>query len=244
MNKAMIPWALAALVLTVLALPAAAAAEAVELESKTLKVTVDSEFPRIIQYKNKADGTTLDGQTEPVSTVELNGKTEPCGITFKKRGADTAEYRLEFPRAKVEASLGVTVGANVVELGMTEIRENGTVKVKTIAFPGNAWLTLRSSQPDAFIASVHYSTVEAPVCAVFRETFGPLASLKPGADTASYFFCSAGALAAGIASNHIYDVQRAAFVIAEKDGVKTCAAQNPEWLYRHVPGETVGLPWV
>ena len=91
---------------------------------------------------------------------------------------------------------------------------------------------------------MHYSTVEAPVCAVFRETFGPLASLKPGADTASYFFCSAGALAAGIASNHIYDVQRAAFVIAEKDGVKTCAAQNPEWLYRHVPGEAVGLPWV
>ena len=91
---------------------------------------------------------------------------------------------------------------------------------------------------------MHYSTVEAPVCAVFRETFGPLASLKPGADTASYFFCSAGGIAAGIASNHIYDVQRAAFVIAEKDGVKTCAAQNPEWLYRHVPGEAVGLPWV
>jgi hypothetical protein len=129
----MIPWALAALVLTVFALPTAAAAEAVELESKTLKVTVDSEFPRIIQYKNKADGTTLDGQTEPVSTVELNGKAEPCGIRFKKRGADTAEYRLEFPRANVEAPLRVTVGPDVVELGMTEIRENGAVKVKTIA---------------------------------------------------------------------------------------------------------------
>ena len=61
MNKAMIPWALAALVLTAFALPAAAAAEAVELESKTLKVTVDSEYPRIIQYRNKADGATLDG---------------------------------------------------------------------------------------------------------------------------------------------------------------------------------------
>jgi hypothetical protein len=55
----------------------------------------------------------------------LNGKAEPCVITFKKLCADSAEYRLEFTRVNVEAALRVTVGANVVELRTTEIRENG-----------------------------------------------------------------------------------------------------------------------
>ena len=67
--------------------------------------------------------------------------------------------------------------------------------------------------------------------------------MKTEADTGNYFFLSAGKLAAGIADNNAVDIQRTAWKVTEKNGVKTCAAWCPPWLYREIDSEIVELPW-
>jgi endo-alpha-N-acetylgalactosaminidase len=227
-----------------LSLLAAAQEAPVRLESKGLALMLDPAFPRLIQYQCKGDGATLDGQIAPTTAILLNGQAEPCTVSFKKTGKNSGEYRLAFVQANVEITLQVTVGEACVELKVTRIQEKGAVKVKTFAFPNNALLTISSAQPDAAVATLYGTGAEAPACQAKREWIGSLAGQKSKADTGNYFFASAGKLAAGIASNHVHDVQRIAYQIAEKDGVSTCTAQNPVWRYREIDAETVPLPVV
>jgi endo-alpha-N-acetylgalactosaminidase len=231
---------------SLLAMTAAGDARAeapVLLESRSLAVSVDPAFPRIVQYQSKASGAKLGGQPTPVSTVELNGAAAPCQISFRKVGPARGEYRLVFPEAAVEIALHVTVGEDVVDLRAASIEERGSVKVRTFGFPGSALLTVSSAQPDASIAATHSTCVADDYRGSFREKIGPLASMEPGSDTGNYFFLSAGALAAGIAGNHPVDIERAAWTVAESNGVKTCAAGCPSWRYREIDTETVDLPW-
>lgn len=224
-------------------LMAGAASSPVVLESRTLRVTVDPAFPRLIRYEVKAGGSAIEGQAAPVSTVEINGQIEPCRISFKKRTAASAEYRLVFPGMDVEVILLVAVGEEAVDLRVTAIKERGAVKLKTLFFPGNSLLTVRSTQPDAEIAAMLGTCMNDHYQGTFREKIAPLASLAPMADTGNYFFISAGRVAAGIADNNVVDIQRTAWNVDLKDGIKTCAAWCPAWIYREIDSEITELPW-
>lgn len=187
---------------------AADAAGGVELRSDKLTVEVDPAFPRMIRYKTEQGA--LDGQASPVVVVQLNGQAATCRVSFRQVDAGTGEYQLAFPDAAVDVTLRVTVSENAVELRVTGIKEKGATKLKTFAFPGNALLTLGPAQPDAAIATAYgegYGNL--------REKLGPLATMKPVAETANYAFVSAGKLAVGIASNHIDDHQRISYQITE-----------------------------
>jgi endo-alpha-N-acetylgalactosaminidase len=213
------------------------ATHGVELSAGKLTVELDQAFPRMIRYRT--DQGVLDGQVAPVAVAELNGRAEACRVSFRQVNTSTAEYRLAFPDAAIEVTLRVTVSENAVELRVTKIKENGATKLRTFAFPGNALLTLGPAQPDAAIATAYgvgYGNL--------REKIGPLATMKPVAESANYTFVSAGKLAAGIVGNHIDDHQRVSYQIAEKEGAMTFAAANPLWQYREIDTETVPLPWV
>ena len=227
----------------VLPLCYAAVPAPVELQGKGFAVVLDPSFPRVVRYQLADGGGVLEGQATEAREVWYNGKPEPCRVTFRKTGADTACYGLSFPGTSAEATLTVRAGDGVVELAMDARGGGGAAKLESIAFPNNSLLTLRGSQPDAFVAAEHSTTVEAPVCGSFHEVFGPLASVKAGPDTASYFFCSGGGVAAGLASNHIHDVTRAAFRVDERDGTRVLSAWIPEWRFRQPPGGAVDPPW-
>lgn len=216
---------------------AAAAAGGVELHAGKLTVEVDPAFPRVIRYKT--DHGVLDGQPAPVSAVQLNGQAATCRVTFRQVDTGTAEYQLVFPDAAINIALCVTVSENAVELRVTGIKENGATKLKSFAFPGNALLTLGPAQADAAIATAYGEGYGK-----LREQLGPLATMKPVAETANYAFVSAGKLAAGIVSNHIDDHQRVSYQISGTDGKMTFAAVNPLWQYREIDTATVPLPWV
>jgi len=222
----------------------ARAASPVWLENKMLAAALDPDFPRVIQYRHQLSGALFDGQRLPVSTVELDGQAEPYEVALKQFGPATANYRIRFPGPAIEITIRVTVEADLVELRMTDVREDGTARLRTLAFPGNALLTLSSEQPDAAIATVYATSFEPPTLQRVRERMGPLAEQKAVADTGNYFFASAGQLAVGLAGNHISDCDRTTFTITEENGVKTCTAQNPVWQYREVENETLPLPWV
>ena len=233
---------LAALALSLTSL-AQGEGEVVRLESKSLEVTLDPKFPRLIQYRLKADGAVMEGQSAPVSVVELNGKAEPCQVAFKNLGTDSAQYTLTFPQAAIEVTVQVILGESAVDLRVTNIKEDDTTKLKTLFFPDNALLTIRSSQPDAALAAVFCTNTRDEFQTTFREHVGPIAAMKPGADTGNYLFLSAASLAAGIASGNPIDIQRTAWKLTEKDGAKTLTAWCSAWQYREIDSETVGLPW-
>jgi endo-alpha-N-acetylgalactosaminidase len=237
---------LLSIVFSALAASAACAAESrVSLESRSLAVQVDGAFPRIIQYRHKEDGSTLAAQTDPAGTILLNGQAAPYQIAFHKRSAAEGEYRIAFPPTGVTVTLLVRVAENVIELRVSDIEERGATKVKTLAFPNNALLTIQSSQPNAAIAALHCTSLSVEkYLGELREKIGALAAQPVGEDTGNYFFASAGKLAAGIASNNPVDIQRTAWKITETNGVKTCTAWCPVWFYREIDSETVDLPWV
>ena len=160
---------------------------------------------------------------------------------FKKLATDSAEYRIGFPQADIQITLQVTVGEAAVELRVTDVKENGPVKLKTLFFPGNALMTVRSSQPDVAMAATHATCIADNYQGTFRERIGTIVSMAAGTDTGNYLFVSTGKLAAGIADNNPVDIQRTAWKITEKDGVKTCTAWCPAWIYREIDSETVEL---
>ena len=220
----------------------AATATPVTLESKSLAVSIDPAFPRIVQYREKITGETMEGQTSPASVVELNGKAAPCRVQFRKIDAGSAEYVLIFDDAKIQMNLLVSVGTNMVELRATSVRENGAEKLRTLFFPDNALLTVRGSQANTAMAALYATCMNDNCGGVFREKIAPLADVKAGSDTGNYFFLSSGRLAAGIADNNIVDVQRTAWKVAEAGGVKTLTAWCPAWIYRVIDTETTLPP--
>ncbi|MCK5000716.1 MAG: carbohydrate binding domain-containing protein, partial [Anaerohalosphaera sp.] len=218
-------------------------ADFVTLENRELRVTVDTEFPRIIKYENTRIGASLAGQRKPVNTVELNGKAEPCNITFEKRGKSSGLYELTFPDAGIIVALSVTAGRENVVLQVTKVKEAGDVKLMSFAFPGNCLLSIDSSDPDATIAATVSTNLGSHI-GVSREVIKPITSMEPSSDTGNYLFMTSGKLAGGIASNDVVDIKRTAWEIVKENSIKVCRGLKPRWQYREIESETVGFPWV
>ena len=226
-------------IVVAMSLSGATFAAPVELENQSLSVTVDSEFPRIIQYRSEPLGTVLNGQLTPVSAVKLNGETMPCKVAFDKSGADSATYRLSFPSSQMEVTMQLSLSTNGVDWRVTEVRERGAQKLKTLAFPHNALLPLNGRQTNAAVAMM-----QATGYNFYGEWIGLLATMAPHSGPVNYFFLSTGDVAAGITDNALDDSARVDVRTTFANGVITCTAQNPVWQYREVDGETLELPWV
>ena len=208
-----------------------------------IAVSLDPEFPRVILYQTPAG--SLTGQPTATTAVELNGRPAACRATLSSKSPTTAAYTLTFLAENIVIELTATLVPDQLELRVTRIAEKGSVKLKTLAFPGNALLTVSTAQPDAAIAACHATNTNDQFGTTFREFLGPIRSAKPGLkDTGNYLFLSAGTLAAGIGSSNFTDVQRTAWNITEANGVKTCTAQNPVWEFRQFDDEPAVLPWV
>ncbi len=214
----------------------------IKLGDESLAVLLDPEFPRAIAYS--AAGAVMDGQAAPVTAVELNGKPATCQVAFKQTGKNTAEYRVNFPDAKAQITLGVAVGKAMVEWRVTDIQDAGSFKIHSFAFPGNAMLTVTTAQPGASLATTFLTNTHDQYNTSFREFVGLIKEVKPGTDTGNYLFLSAGKLACGIACDNDEDVLRTTYTITEKDGIKSCAAQNPLWQIRLFNDEHPSLPCV
>ncbi len=223
------------------AVPArAGGAPPVVLGGESLEVAVDPAFPRIISYRLKPGGATLAGQAGEVTRVELNGKPEECGVAFTRRGADAGEWRLAFAAVGIEVTLAVTVGGEGVELRVTEIAGSGAPTLVSLAFPGNALVCVSSDRPAAQLAALR-----AEGYGTSKETLAAVASLPPmnGPATGNYLFLSNGDVAAGIAGNHLRDVERVAWQVTAAGGAKTCAAWRPVWQCREAHGAVLERPW-
>ncbi len=213
------------------------------LAAPPLTVALDPEFPRVVSYTVGDD--TLTGQPSPVRAVEINGKAAACRVTFSRKTLEAAVYRLEFPAEGIALEMTAHARPDHLDMGVTRLEERGAVKLKTLAFPGNALLTVPAAATGAALAACHATNTHDRHQAVFREKIAPLTALKPGQkDTGNYLFLSAGLLAAGIGCSNFTDVQRTAWEVVAAEGGAVLAAGNPVWEFRKYDDEPADSPWV
>ena len=127
------------------------------IESKTLKVTLDNSFPRIIQYNWIANGAVFYGQEDQLSQVMINGKPYTPKTSFSLL-KNEANYTLDFPEISVTVKIQIKVVANSVEFNVTQIAEKGTFKVSTFEIPNHNLLSVRSTQKGASFAGAKMFT--------------------------------------------------------------------------------------
>ncbi|MER6912868.1 endo-alpha-N-acetylgalactosaminidase family protein [Streptomyces sp. NPDC000594] len=127
---------------------AAPSAEAV-LRSPELEVRVDSGFPRIVSYTDRATGAVLHGQREPVTSVLIDSVERSPGRVTARTRRDRAAYTLAFGPTEIDVEIRVT--GRTVHWRVTRIADTDTLRVGTLRLPGLALLSVRDDQPGAVL---------------------------------------------------------------------------------------------
>ncbi|MDU5109574.1 MAG: endo-alpha-N-acetylgalactosaminidase family protein [Clostridium sp.] len=228
------------------------------ITSSELSVTVDEEFPRIIQYQWLANGAVMYGQEDALTTVKINGTEYTPTVTSTKTD-DTITYNLEISSIGVKMAMYFKVVENTVEFKVTDIEETGSTKVMTFEIPNQSLISIRDTQPGAketgvdVKGSVNYTDTS-------KEEYNVLETKEvdksPVAKT--YLFLNTDQLAATI-YNNVYNPTPVAsntvgkilsdkwetryyYQTENKNGYKKMGAWNVPWTYREVESEIIELP--
>ncbi|MFE7131385.1 endo-alpha-N-acetylgalactosaminidase family protein [Streptomyces sp. NPDC057638] len=117
------------------------------LRSEALDVRVDSGFPRIIAYTDRATGAVLHGQEDPVTSVLIDSTARTPGTVTARARRDRATYVLAFGPTEIEVE--IRVAGHQVHWRVTRIDDTPELRVGTLEIPGLALLSVRSDQPGA-----------------------------------------------------------------------------------------------
>lgn len=127
------------------------------IASNSLSVSLDSEFPRIIQYQWVANGTIFYGQEDKLTQVNINGKAYTPKTTFSIV-KNEASYLLDFPEISITVKINIKVMGTTVTFNVTQIEEKGTFKLSTFEIPNHHLLSVRSTQKGASFAGAKMFT--------------------------------------------------------------------------------------
>jgi endo-alpha-N-acetylgalactosaminidase len=203
------------------------------IESKTLKVSIDSSFPRITQYNWIANGDIFYGQEDKLSHVIINGKQYNPKSSFSLV-KNEANYILDIPEINVTVKIQIKVIANTVEFKVTQIAEKGTFKVSSFEIPNHNLLSVRSTQKGASFAGVKMFTAVKGT----GDLFVPLtASMAKDSIAKGYLYgiVNNDQLAASIWSNSTgekSDEDRVLKQTVKKDDYYRTGIWNGSWIYR------------
>ncbi|MFE0107152.1 endo-alpha-N-acetylgalactosaminidase family protein [Streptomyces sp. NPDC059009] len=128
--------------------PEAAEGE-VTLRSAHLDVRVDTAFPRIVSYTDRASGAVLHAQPEPVTDVLIDEKPHTPKVTATP-GADRIAYTLAFDGGTT-IDVEISAEGHQVDWRVTRISDTGALRVGTLRIPGLALLSVHSDQPGAHL---------------------------------------------------------------------------------------------
>jgi endo-alpha-N-acetylgalactosaminidase len=240
------------LVCLALLLSLAASVRAATIESDAMSVRLDDNFPRVIQYRWKANGAVLEASERAPASVLLNG------IDCKPRVASRSpgRYDLAFSEQGVHLAVEIKVSGSVLTWAVTDIREAGPLCLRTIEIPGLAMLSGAAADDVALgnFPGAYYAS-EKPED---RDRFGKVADLQIPFDTAkngkprncdaaghqgvSYAFLTSGRIAAGMWSNVLEEELRMIVTAKGEQAGRRLAIAPGKWTWREIPTETLPLP--
>ncbi|WP_410660025.1 endo-alpha-N-acetylgalactosaminidase family protein [Amycolatopsis sp. lyj-112] len=226
----------------------------VTLRSGALTVTADSVFPRVVGYSDNRRGAKIDGNTDSLSQVVLNGTAHTPEVTSRRSG-DRVDYRLTFPSyGGIRIDATIRLRDRTTEFAVTKIADTAANPVKSLSIPDHNLVSVRSDQPGSALstAKMHNATTGT------GDTFTPVTAATP-VDTAArgamYGIVNTGGLAAAIETNSTYDKPSGATAkdngriraqVTGKDGVKRAGLWSGDWTYRAdgaKPADTDPLPY-
>jgi len=211
------------------------AGKTVSIQSDRLRVELADEFPRVVSYTWTENDAVIHGQEDALSEITLNGTNYAPQVKLSA-GSDNAVYALDMAELKLAMKVTFRVQGNVLHFDVTDIVEKGGFVLRTFAIPDHALISVRSTQPGAFLAANLVPKGDLEMVAVKDRA----ADAKPV--DRSYVILGTDKLAATIYNNVLLDQKRIVHQTLEKDGYKRCASWSPLWTYREIPTEIYELP--
>jgi endo-alpha-N-acetylgalactosaminidase len=204
----------------------------VSLESAELTVRADGSFPRVLSYTWNASGATLPGDAGTNRAVRINGTNYLPLVSLIGAADHTADYRLQVAELAAELDVQLSVVSNVFTFAVTDIRENGSDRVRTLALPGTSFLSVPAG-----------GTITASRVPNTDVTLD-VATAKPDGKPVGYTHVVACTkeLAASLWNNVLLDTERIGVQVKEEAGGKVALISCPLWTWREVDSETVELP--
>ncbi|MFE9337696.1 endo-alpha-N-acetylgalactosaminidase family protein [Streptomyces sp. NPDC007063] len=181
---------------------AAAARHTRTLRTPLLDVTVDTAFPRIVDYTDREAGRTLHAQRDPVRTLLVDGEEHRPRVTSEP-GTHRIGYTLTL-RTGTELTVEIEAEGARVHWRVTGIRESTTGRVGTLRFPGLAFLTVRSDQPEPVLYAARVELDRDGSGDTFVELTDSTAA-DPQPVGCAYAVVATGELAGAIETNTSYD---------------------------------------
>ncbi|MGL5347275.1 MAG: endo-alpha-N-acetylgalactosaminidase family protein, partial [Peptostreptococcaceae bacterium] len=213
------------------------------IESDDMKAVLDNNFPRVIRYEWKEDGSILEGESEQLYIMEINNDKYIPKVTCNTQNNKTT-YTLSIEEIGVEVTLDMLVNNNKLRMEVTNIKESGNTKVKTINFPKHSLASVKSSE-NGKTASVLTTGDWNNIIEEFKD----VKDLGESSKGKTYAFINNDEFAVTINNNVIEGGNRAVLSTSSRDGYKQTGIGNGTWTYReelkmpegHKPEEE--LPW-
>ena len=212
------------------------------IESSTMKVVLDNNFPRILRYEWKEDGSTLIGEDEQLYIMEVNGEKYIPKVTCETSNNETI-YNLTIEEIGVAITLKMSINNNKLRMAVTDIKESAT-KVKTINFPNHSLASVQSNQ-NGKTASVLTTGDWNNII----EEFKNVKDLEASSKGKTYAFINNDDFAITVNNNVIEGGNRVVLSTENRNGYKKTGIGNGTWTYREelkMPGGykvEEELPW-
>ena len=214
------------------AVDAMAQSTPVTLSTAAMAVEVDPQFPAVVRYTWKADGSTLKGRVQAVNQVVVNGTTH----TPVSTGAPVAggvDYSLRVDAIGLTVKARLSVSNNLLTFAVTEFQEGGE-QVRTFAIPDQGLVSAGTDQTAAELAEarLEFNTAYHVENDIDRHTLVANAAVDASPRGTSYAIVNTSKLAAAVETNSIDDQNRI-MVRTSMDGtVKRTALSPGTWTWR------------
>ncbi|WP_432093941.1 endo-alpha-N-acetylgalactosaminidase family protein [Streptomyces sp. bgisy100] len=172
------------------------------LRSDELEVRVDTRFPRVVAYTDRASGAVLHGHADTYRTLVVDGVAHTPDVASRV-GAARIGYRLTL-RGGTTLDAEITVSGWRVDFRITRIDDTPDLRVGTLELPGLRWLAVRSDQPGAAVRTARIELDKnGDGDTHLRVTDATPAD--PAPHGCAYAVLATGLLGGAIESNTVYD---------------------------------------
>lgn len=206
------------------------------LSSPRMDVLLNKDFPSVHVYIWKKDRSQLDGQPLDVRTVTINGDTYQPVVTGKAN-ANRINYTLKVKEIAVDLEVCCEVKENILQLSVTDIKEKGDFKVKTLAFPDHNLVSVSHAVSGSCLSVANN---------VHADIFYPLKDkvVDSTRQYGSILLLNTDKLAATLESNSIFNTRQFLYQSTRVAGSTVTGIWGNEWIYRGHDGEKVDLPYI
>lgn len=225
------------------------------IESNKMKVYLDKDFPRAIQYEMKDSDAKIDGNRTKLDTLRLTtGMTYSLNTSQGLTGSTAKDYKpvvtcgepilnadgsqhviytLKVTELNAEIKIKVTVDGTVLKFDFIEINEDPANRIFIIEIPDHNPVTVSNFNTGSSFAG---SKMESNI-GKSGDSFFKIGDMLTGSDYYNYAFVSNGSVAAGIKSNAFGltdgSVARRVFADTKRnDSLVTTSLLSGSWVWR------------